>query len=388
MLYIGIDIAKRSHTALALQDDRQRAWADFEFANDRDGFESLQARIVAADDRVLVGLEATGIYWLPLFTFLTKHDVEVVVFNPLQIHAYRKSGIRKRKDDRIDAFWIADFMRVGNQQSARQFAPDLMQLRELTRFRTGLTNQIGSVKKQVIGILDRIFPEYETLFSSIFIQTSRQLLTEAVAPADFAEFDLSELVALLRSASRGRFGADKAAQIQAVAARSVGVAYLADALRVQIRCLLAQLELLEEQRAILDDEIEQFMSHIEQHITSIPGIGPVTGAAIIAEIADINRFDSPTKLVAFAGIDPTVYQSGDFQATHTRMSKRGSPYLRHALWQAASSAVRFDPQLKDYYQKRRAEGKHHNVILGAVSRRLLNRIYVILKENRPYEIRN
>lgn len=388
MLYIGIDIAKRSHTALALQDDRQRAWVDFEFANDRDGFESLQARIVAADDRVLVGLEATSIYWLPLFTFLTDHDVEVVVFNPLQIHAYRKSGIRKRKDDRIDAFWIADFMRVGNQQSARQFAPDLMQLRELTRFRTGLTNQIGSVKKQVIGILDRIFPEYETLFSSVFIQTSRHLLSEAVAPADFAEFDLSELVAMLRSASRGRFGEDKAAQIQTVAARSVGVAYLADALRIQIRCLLAQLELLEEQRAILDDKIEQFMSHIEQHITSIPGIGPVTGAAIIAEIADINRFDSPTKLVAFAGIDPTVYQSGDFQATHTRMSKRGSPYLRHALWQAASSSVRFDPQLKAYYQKRRAEGKHHNVILGAVSRRLLNRIYVILKENRPYEIRN
>ena len=388
MLYIGIDIAKRSHTALALQDDRQRVWADFEFANDRDGFESLQARIAAADGQVLVGLEATSIYWLPLFTFLTEHDVEVVVFNPLQIHAYRKSGIRKRKDDRIDAFWIADFMRVGNQQSARQFAPDLMQLRELTRFRSGLTNQIGSVKKQVIGILDRIFPEYETLFSSIFIQTSRQLLTEAVTPADFAELDLSELVILLQSASRGRFGEDKAAQIQTVAARSVGIAFLADALRVQMRCLLAQLELLEEQRIILDDEIKHFMSQIEQHITSIPGIGPVTGAVIIAEIADINRFDSPAKLVAFAGIDPAVYQSGNFQATHTRMSKRGSPYLRHALWQAASSSVRFDPQLKAYYQKRRAEGKHHNVILGAVSRRLLNRIFVILKENRPYEIRN
>ena len=388
MLYIGIDIAKRSHTALALQDDRQRVWADFEFANDRDGFESLQARIAAADGQVLVGLEATSIYWLPLFTFLTEHDVAVVVFNPLQIHAYRKSGIRKRKDDRIDAFWIADFMRVGNQQSARQFAPDLMQLRELTRFRSGLTNQIGSVKKQVIGILDRIFPEYETLFSSIFIQTSRQLLTEAVTPADFAELDLSELVILLQSASRGRFGEDKAAQIQTVAARSVGIAFLADALRVQMRCLLAQLELLEEQRIILDDEIKHFMSQIEQHITSIPGIGPVTGAVIIAEIADINRFDSPAKLVAFAGIDPAVYQSGNFQATHTRMSKRGSPYLRHALWQAASSSVRFDPQLKAYYQKRRAEGKHHNVILGAVSRRLLNRIFVILKENRPYEIRN
>lgn len=388
MLYIGIDIAKRSHTALALQDDRHPLWSDFEFANDRDGFESLLVRLVAPDDQVLVGLEATSIYWLPLFAFLSEHEIDVVVFNPLQIHAYRKSGIRKRKDDRIDAFWIADYMRIGNQQSARQFAPDLLQLRELTRFRGGLTNQIGSVKKQVIGILDRIFPEYETLFSNIFIQSSRQLLAEAVAPAEFADFDLDELTALLQSASRGRFGSDKATQIQVTASRSIGVACLADALRVQIRCLLAQLNLLEEQRVCIDTEIAHFMSHIEQHITTIPGIGPVTGATIIAEIADIHRFDTPSQLVAFAGIDPSVYQSGSFQATQTRMSKRGSPYLRHALWQAATVAVRFDPQLKAYYERRRAEGKHRNVILGAISRRLLNRIFVILKENRPYEIRN
>lgn len=388
MLYIGIDIAKRSHTALALQDDRQSLWSDFEFANDRDGFEALLARVVAADDAVLVGLEATSIYWLPLFTFLTEHGIEVVVFNPLQIHAYRKSGIRKRKDDRIDAFWIADYMRIGNQQSARQFAPDLMQLRELTRFRASLTSQIGSVKKQVIGILDRIFPEYETLFSNIFIQSSRQLLAEAIAPAEFAEFDLAELTALLHAASRGRFGSDKANQIQKTASRSIGVACLAAALRVQVRCLLAQLDLLEEQRACIDSDIASFMSQIEQHITSIPGIGPVTGATIIAEIADIHRFETPNQLVAFAGIDPTVYQSGSFQATQTRMSKRGSPYLRHALWQAAISAVRFDPQLKAYYQRRRSEGKHRHVVLGAICRRLLNRIFVILKENRPYEIRN
>lgn len=388
MLYIGIDIAKRSHTALALHADCQVQWADFKFSNDRAGFETLLAQITSSTEPVLIGLEATSIYWLALFTFLTEQGQEVAVFNPLQVHAYRKSGIRKRKDDRIDAFWIADFMRVGNQQSARQFAPDLLQLRELTRFRATLTDQVGSVKKQVIGVLDRIFPEYESLFSSIFIQTSRQLLAEAVAPAEFAEFDLAELTSLLHSASRGRFGQDKAVHIQAVAARSVGVACLADALRVQLRCLLAQLELLEQQRLLLDAEIAQFMTTIEQYLTSIPGVGAVTGATIIAEIADIHRFETPAQLVAFAGIDPTVYQSGAFQASQSRMSKRGSPYLRHALWQAATVAVRFDPQLKAYYQHRRAQGKHRNVILGAVSRRLLNRIFVILKENRPYEIRS
>ncbi|MCO5186593.1 MAG: IS110 family transposase [Anaerolineae bacterium] len=388
MVYIGIDIAKRSHTALALTADRDIVWSDVSVSNDRDGFEALQQRLIDLDADILVGLEATSIYWLALYAFLIEQEIAVVVFNPLQIHAYRKSGIRKRKDDRIDAFWIADYMRVGHTQMPPQFEPHLMQLRELTRFRAGLTDQLGRVKRQIIGVLDRIFPEYETLFSSIFIQSSRRLLAEAVSPVEFADCDLSELADLLQRSSRGRFGSVKAAEIQATAARSIGVTFLVDALSVQMRCLLGQLDLLEAQRADIDAEIAAFVNQMEQFITTIPGIGPVTGATILAEIGDIERFASPAKLVAYAGIDPSVYQSGQFNAWHTRMSKRGSPYLRHALWQAAVSAIRFDPQLKAYYERRLAEGKHRNVIVGAVCRQLLNRIFVILKEQRPYEIRS
>jgi transposase len=129
------------------------------------------------------------------------------------------------------------------------------------------------------------------------------------------------------------------------------------------------------------------MNQLPQHITSIPGVGPVTGAAILAEIGDIHRFEAPEKLVAYAGIDPTVYQSGDFEATETHISKRGSPFLRLAIWQAASMAAIYDSQLKAYYLKKKAEGKHHRVAVGAVARKLLARIYIILKENRPYEVR-
>ena len=133
--------------------------------------------------------------------------------------------------------------------------------------------------------------------------------------------------------------------------------------------------------------LEHLMQQLPQYITSIPGIGLATGAAILSEIGDINRFESPEKLVAYAGIDATVYQSGQFEALETHMSKRGSPYLRQALWQAASMAVLHDPQLKNYYQRKKAEGKHHGTAIGAVCRKLVARIFIILKENRPYEIR-
>ena len=227
----------------------------------------------------------------------------------------------------------------------------------------------------------------------MFLASSRQLLAQAVTAQEFADFDLGELTALLSSASRGRFGQKKAEAIQSTARQSIGVNFLADSVRVQMRCLLQQLDLLEAQRQEIDLAIEDLMQQLPQHITSIPGIGLTTGAAILGEIGDIKRFDSPDKLVACqgthsdAGIDATVYQSGEFEATETHMSKRGSPYLRQALWQAASMAVQYDPQLKQYYQRKKAEGKHHGTAIGAVSRKLVARIFVILKENRPYEIR-
>jgi len=232
-----------------------------------------------------------------------------------------------------------------------------------------------------------VFPEYEQLFSSVFLRTSRALLEQAVSAQEVAEMDLQELAALLQEASRGRFGREKAQQIQAHARRSVGVGFLADAAQIEMRCLLAQIELLEQQRDQIDDALAILMDQIPQHLTSIPGIGPVTGAAIVAEIGDVSRFDSVEKLVAYAGIDPSVYQTGQFRASEAHMSKRGSPYLRHALWLAASVAIKHDPQLQAYYQRKRQEGKHYGTALGAVCRKLLARVYIVLKEQRPYVVK-
>jgi transposase len=386
MFYLGIDVAKRKHTAMILDGQGQVIRRAFSFTNDRSGFGQLLAEIRALPESVTVGLEATGHYWLALYDHLTRREHTVLVLNPLQIAAYRRTGIRKRKTDRHDAYWIADFVRIGGGQPSQVPQQIILQIRELARFRFRLVQQIGDCKRKAISVLDRVFPEYETFFSNMFIRTSRRLLQEAVTAEEFAAFPLDELHSLISSSSRGRFGLSKAQQIIDTAARSVGVSFLADAARLELRCLLNQIEFLEDQVADVDAALDALLQQTEQYLTTIPGIGPTLAAALLGEIGDINRFASLEKLVAYAGIDPTVYQTGQFEARQAHMSKRGSPYLRHALWLAASAARQHDPQLKAYYQRRRAEGKAHGVVIGAICRKLLARIYVVLAENRPYVV--
>lgn len=387
MYYCGIDIAKLKHAVSLMDEKGQVVKAVLPIANNRAGFDQLLGELQALGETVTIGLEATGHYWLALYDELTRKGYPVIVLNPLQVAAYRKSGIRKVKSDATDAVWIADYIRIANLPPSEPSLPVFLQLRELSRFRFRLTEQVGNLKRKLLTILDRVFPEYEHLFSNVFLQASRAVLQEAVSAQEFADFDLQELSCLLAEASHGRFGQEKAEKIQQQARQSVGVGFLTDAVHLEMHCILAQLDLLDEQRHQIDQVIAELMLQIPQHITSIPGIGPVTGAAILSEIGDIHRFETVDKLVAYAGIDATVYQTGQFEASEAHMSKRGSPYLRHALWLAATAALLHDPSLKTYYQKKRDEGKSHGTALGAVCHKLLARIFVVLKEQRAFVIR-
>jgi len=387
MYYCGIDVAKRKHAIALLDEHGQPVQRPFTIENTRAGFDHLLQALAHLQEPVLIGLEATGHYWWALYEDLTRHDHPVVVLNALQVHAFRKSGVRKVKSDRTDASWIAEFLRFSQPEPAQPTTAVFLQLKEVSRFRYHLSDQIGDCKRKLLSILDRVFPEYETLFSSVFLNSSRQLLAKAASAQELATFDLAELTEFLKTSRRSRFGRTKAETVQTVARQSVGVRFLADAAQLEVRCLLAQIDLLEEQRDQVDGALAQLMDQIPQHLTSIPGVGPTTGAALLAEIGDVQRFDAPEKLVAYAGIDATVYQTGQFEARQMHMSKRGSPYLRHALWQAASMAIQYDDELRVYYDHKRQEGKSHGTALGAVCRKLLTRVYIVLKENRPYEVR-
>jgi len=274
MYYCGIDIAKRKHAIAIVNEQGQLTQRPFTIENTRAGFDQLLQVLAALDGPVLIGLEATGHYWWALYDDLTQHAYPVVVLNALQVHAFRKSGLRKVKSDRTDAVWISEFLRFSRPEPAKPTTTVFLQLKDLSRFRYHLSDQIGDSKRKLLSVLDRVFPEYETLFSSVFLTSSRQLLARAASAQELAAFDLRELTDLLQTTSRGRFNHAKAEALQTLAQQSVGVRFLADAAQLEVRCLLAQIDLLEEQRQRVDDALAQLMDQVPQHLTSIPGVVP------------------------------------------------------------------------------------------------------------------
>lgn len=387
MIHIGIDVAKYHHDAIGLDDAGRIVFPAFRFENTRPGVEQLQEKLQTWQPTVHCALESTGHYWLALHDYLTNQGVKVIVFNPLQIQAYRQVGLRKAKTDRIDCFYIADFLRTRPADALRVLSPHHRQLRYLARFRFRLADRLAASRRRAHRLLDQVFPEYPSLFARPFVGTSRLLLRQTVSSIDFQTWALSDLTALIRQASRGRLGQEKAQAILNVAHISLGISTLGAVASLEMNALLQQMDLLEQQQARVEQMMADILAEIPQFLTTIPGISTTLAAAILGEIGDVHRFPSIKELVAFAGLDPSVHQSGQFQATNTRLSKRGSPYLRRAVWIASLSARRFDPDLAAFYQRKRQQGKHFNLAMGAVCHRLLARIYVILKENRPYQIR-
>jgi transposase len=387
MYHVGIDVAKHHHDALGLDDDGRTVLPHFCFSNTRDGVRQLEIRLETLPGKVRLTMESTGHYWIPLYEYLMNRGYSMVVFNPLQIKAYRQVGIRKAKTDRIDSYYIADFLRTRSAEAIPVLSSTHRQLRHLARFRFSLIDRRSSLRRRAHMILDQVFPEYPALFARPFDTTSRKLLHQAVTAEEFAAWPLTDLTATIRQASRGHLGQEKAHRILTAAQTSLGIGSLNQVAKLEMSCLLAQMDLLDQLVTKIDQSLSGLLASEEHYLLSIPGISVVLAAAILGEIGNVHRFPSLKSLVAFAGLDPTVYQSGHFQATRCSLSKRGSPYLRRAIWLAATTARLHNPDLAAFYQRKRKQGKHHNTVMGAVCHRLLARIYVILKEQRPFEVR-
>ena len=388
MIIIGIDIGKNKHEATLIDEKGNIIGKSIKFENSTAGFNKLISSINnynISNDKFVFSMEATGHYWLALFSKLVESDYNVQVINPIQTDACRKFYIRETKNDSKDSFLIAQVTRFNGYSKTTLPDEVMISLKELTRFRTFLVDDISDYKRKATVVLDKIFPEYTQIFSDTFGKTSKEILTKYPLPKDILNEDLESLAKVLSTSSKGRLGYSKAEQLQNLAKESFGIKFATEALVMEIKSILSTIEHLQNQVSKLDEKIAVLLRSLGTTIETIPGIGPILGAIIVSEIGDINRFSHASKLVAYAGIDPTVKQSGEFNATKNRMSKRGTPYLRRALWTASIVAAFNDPNLHEYYLKKKNEGKHHGTIIGAIARKLIYRIFIVLKDNIPYQ---
>lgn len=387
--FVGIDIAKHIHEAMVIDGSGSILGGSLRFSNTTPGAEKLLAyltRLHADPASSHVGLEATGHYWLSLYSFLVGHGYHVSVINPYQSDAWRKVYLSSVKTDKEDAFLIADILRFGSFTETRVPDETMIALRNLTRFRVAVNLQMTDTKRRILTVLDQVFPEFTSLFSTVFGKTATGILETYSTPEALESLSVRKLTNIVITLSKGHFGRDKAQAIKDAAATSFGVPYALDSFTMQLQLLLKQLELLTGQLDELDTTIEQRMETIPSTLTSVPGIGVTIAAAIHAEIGDIKRFRTSSQLISFAGINPTVRQSGNFIGTKNKMSKKGSPYLRLALWHAAVVASRANPTLKAFYEQKLTEGKHPMTAYGAVARKLTGIIFALLRDNKPFVV--
>ncbi|MFP3155758.1 IS110 family transposase [Lachnospiraceae bacterium ZAX-1] len=387
MFYLGIDIGKNTHVASLMDEKAKLIFKAHSFSNTSDGAGTLLEKLAPYAAQLEIGMEATGHYWLSLYSFLILNHFVVHVINPIQTDGWRRgTEIRKRKTDVIDSVLIADLIRYGTFLETSLADEDTMSLRNLSRFRNYLVGSIGDLKRKTICVLDQIFPEYRCAFSDIFGKTSKELLLQLNSPSDYEDVTSEQLEQLLSQATLKGYAAKKFQDVSALAKTSFGIAFCVDSFSFQLKLLIKQISFIEKQVSGVEPQMSGLLEKINTPINTIPGIGEAIGAAILGEVGDISRFSSGAKLVAYAGIDASASQSGEYEAANSHMSKRGSPYLRKALFRAAFVASNTDPVFKAYYQKKRLEGKHHNVAVGAVARKLCYTIYAVLKHNVPYEV--
>lgn len=387
MYIVGIDIGKNHHEASIVSPEGKQIGRSLRFATTHKGADSLMSFIFKniGNSPCVFGMEATGHYWYPIYSFLKAKGYTICVINPIQSDSLRKMYIRQTKNDSIDSFFIAEVIRFGQFGTTSMADENILAMRQLCRYRDSVISSRTEIKLRIGTIMEQIFPEYEKQFSSLWMSTSMGILEKYLTPENIENAPIDELFEIIKDKSHNRLTKAKAISIKEAAADTFGIKIAQDAFSFQLKQLIDRMNFLDKQIEALDIEIMKYYEQFDCYLHTIPGIGMIATATILAEIGDIHRFKSSSALVAFAGIDPTVRQSGEFNSTHNHMSKRGSPYLRHAIFLAATTCSFHNSPLNAYYKKKRDQGKHHLTATRAVARKLTTVIYAVLRDSKPYE---
>lgn len=387
MYIVGIDIGKNHHEASIVSPEGKQIGRSLRFATTHKGADSLMSFIFKniGNSPCVFGMEATGHYWYPIYSFLKAKGYTIYVINPIQSDSLRKMYIRQTKNDSIDSFLIAEVIRFGQFGTTSMADENILAMRQLCRYRDSVISSRTEIKLRIGTIMEQIFPEYEKQFSSLWLSTSMGILEKYLTPENIENAPIDELFEIIKDKSHNRLTKAKAISIKEAAADTFGIKIAQDAFSFQLKQLIDRMNFLDKQIEALDIEIMKYYEQFDCYLHTIPGIGIIGAATILAEIGDISRFKNSSSLIAFAGIDPTVRQSGEFNSTHNHMSKRGSPYLRHAIFLAATTCSFHNSPLNAYYKKKRDQGKHHLTATGAVARKLTTVIYAVLRDSKPYE---
>ena len=387
MYIVGIDIGKNHHEASIVSPEGKQIGRSLRFATTHKGADSLMSFIFKniGNSPCVFGMEATGHYWYPIYSFLKAKGYTIYVINPIQSDSLRKMYIRQTKNDSIDSFLIAEVIRFGQFGTTSMADENILAMRQLCRYRDSVISSRTEIKLRIGTIMEQIFPEYEKQFSSLWVSTSMGILEKYLTPENIENAPIDELFEIIKDKSHNRLTRAKAISIKEAAADTFGIKIAQDAFSFQLKQLIDRMNFLDKQIEALDCQILEYYDKFDCYLHTIPGIGIIGAATILAEIGDISRFKNSSSLIAFAGIDPTVRQSGEFNSTHNHMSKRGSPYLRHAIFLAATTCSFHNSPLNAYYKKKRDQGKHHLTATGAVARKLTTVIYAVLRDSKPYE---
>ena len=387
MYIVGIDIGKNHHEASIVSPEGKQIGRSLRFATTHKGADSLMSFIFKniGNSPCVFGMEATGHYWYPIYSFLKAKGYTIYVINPIQSDSLRKMYIRQTQNDSIDSFLIAEVIRFGQFGTTSMADENILAMRQLCRYRDSVISSRTEIKLRIGTIMEQIFPEYEKQFSSLWVSTSMGILEKYLTPENIENAPIDELFEIIKDKSHNRLTKAKAISIKEAAADTFGIKIAQDAFSFQLKQLIDRMNFLDKQIEALDCQILEYYEKFDCYLHTIPGIGMIGAATILAEIGDISRFKNSSSLIAFAGIDPTVRQSGEFNSTHNHMSKRGSPYLRHAIFLAATTCSFHNSPLNAYYKKKRDQGKHHLTATRAVARKLTTVIYAVLRDSKPYE---
>ncbi len=389
MICVGIDVAKDKHDCVIVNSEGELLSDVFTIANSMEGFHTLRQKIrncSTPQDKIKVGLEATGHYSYNILGFLLDNGLPTYVLNPLHTNLYRKSlSLRKTKTDRVDARTIATMLMSDmDLKPYTDTAYHNEELKSLTRYRFDKVRERAKLKQSVARLVCILFPELEKLVPTLHMSSVYALLYEFPGAKQISDAHLTHLKTVLYDASRGRYGRDAALSIREAARNSIGSVMPAKSL--ELRHTIRLIREMDAEIKEIETTIQGIMDELHSPITTIPGIGTRMGAMILAEVGDFSRFDSPDKVLAYAGLSPSTYQSGQLTNGYARMEKRGSRYLRFAIFNATKYVCHWDTTFASYLAKKRAEGKHYHVAISHAAKKLVRLIYALEKSGQPYRL--